>query len=253
MSSFLPDGFDEKDKKPFLSPIGSEAGNLSPEERDLWQRLSGTPADLSPEFKKWLENYVLVNIVPQIPALQIQGWSILTIPTRMTVTEFRALVPRDGQAVTITNIDGSTEWTVRYDSSVSDSYKWKFLYGTPIFARFDSSQSPGASSGVWADYANGPSKTIDQGGYYAVDIGATSGGNAAAAVSYTGFSVGGATPAFSIALPWNDGSAGYSSQSPVLVSSNSTIVKLQHNDGDATRVITSGYRFMRVWPIRIKQ
>lgn len=84
MSSFVPDGFDNrKDEKPFLNPQGSEAGNLSPEERALWQRLTGTPTDMSPEFKKWLESFILVNVVPQIPALQLQGFARSSISCRL--------------------------------------------------------------------------------------------------------------------------------------------------------------------------
>lgn len=84
MSQFLPE--DTKNEKPFLGPQGSEAGNLSPEERALWQRLTGSPQDIAPEFKKWLEQQVLVNIVPQIPAPQLQGFARSSISCRLRRT-----------------------------------------------------------------------------------------------------------------------------------------------------------------------
>lgn len=103
MSSFIPDGFDKKDEKPFLNPQGSEAGNLSPEERALWQRLTGTPSDVAPEFKKWLENFILVNVVPQIPAPQLQGFARASISCRLRRTS--------SQGGWVGGVRGNITWT----------------------------------------------------------------------------------------------------------------------------------------------
>lgn len=85
MSQFMPEP--EKDgKNQFLTPYVSEAGRLSPEEKALWQRLTGSPQDISPEFKKWIEQQVLLNVVPQIPAAQLQGFSRSSLSCRLRRT-----------------------------------------------------------------------------------------------------------------------------------------------------------------------
>lgn len=79
MSQFLPENFQErKERTEFLKPITSEAGNLSPIERQLWQRFTGTPADITPEFKNWLKQFVLAEVVPEIPVYQLQGFGQFT-------------------------------------------------------------------------------------------------------------------------------------------------------------------------------
>ena len=103
MSSFLPEGFDQKKEDQFLTPPASEAGNLSPEERELWKRLTGTPADISPEFKKWLEQYILVNIAPQIPAAQLQGFSRSSASCRLRRTS--------NQGDWVGGVRGNVVWT----------------------------------------------------------------------------------------------------------------------------------------------
>lgn len=72
----MPESAQErKDLGAFLKTMPSEPGNLSPQERSIWQRFSGTPNDLSPEFKNWLKQFVLAEVVPEIPVYQLQGWA----------------------------------------------------------------------------------------------------------------------------------------------------------------------------------
>lgn len=170
-------------------------------------------------------------------------------PSRITVAQFRLISnPFDGQQVTITNIDSTLEWTFRYDGNAA---VWKFQYGSPIFIRYDTAEGGAAASGVWTDYANGPSKTLDQKGSYLVEFGAHGNGNPAGTTADTGFSIAGAAPTFSVSHYYADNSNSSTSQAPVTITSNSTVVKLQHRDNDSTRRITVDSRWMKITPISI--
>lgn len=62
----------------FLAPIVSERGNLSPRDKLDWQMKNSSVEDITPEFRKWLLDFVLIEAVPQIPARQISGGSLPT-------------------------------------------------------------------------------------------------------------------------------------------------------------------------------
>lgn len=195
------------------------------------------------QLKTWLEQSGLI-----IPSSQIAGGTSGSA-TRVTLAEFHAIAtPTDAQSVTITNIDGATEWTFRYDGVAA---LWKFQYGTPLFARYDTAENPAAASNVWAEYANGPSKTIDQKGSYAVEFGATGTGNAAGTTSRTGFSVAAATPVAYVTYGFNDNVSSATAQAPVTIAANSTVVSLQHLDTNSARPISAGFRWMKITPISI--
>lgn len=66
MSEFLPEGFDEKPDTGYLKKVISSAGKLDPEERAMWQRFNASVSELTPEFKAWLTNFILVEVTGEL-------------------------------------------------------------------------------------------------------------------------------------------------------------------------------------------
>lgn len=90
MSQFLPDDFGKQNSDYLKAPV-SEAGNLSRSDQQLWRKLNASVTDITPEFKAWLVDFILVNVVPQIPVSQLSGFRSFTsthdeIPNAETIS-----------------------------------------------------------------------------------------------------------------------------------------------------------------------
>lgn len=98
--------------------------------------------------------------------------SALTVVTSLPVS------PSDGNEVLLKVGSGDTAvlWHMKYDASVSDAYKWRFLGGVPLAARVNTGEA--TSSGTYTDLATvGPLVTIPYTGVYDVRHGCFSVGN----------------------------------------------------------------------------
>lgn len=54
----------------FLNQIESRPQNLNPDDRKNWQKFNASVDDLTPEFRKWLIDFFLVEVAPLIPEVQ---------------------------------------------------------------------------------------------------------------------------------------------------------------------------------------
>lgn len=74
MSQFLPEGFGEDQPKTTSTvPTRGPEQYLSPEERSFLQRIMAFPADLPPQFRSWMLDYIAVNGL-EIPISQVRGY-----------------------------------------------------------------------------------------------------------------------------------------------------------------------------------
>lgn len=75
MSDYLPEGFDGQSANDdgYLKKPISSAGKLTAEERAQWIRYNASVNELSPEFKAWLTNFILVEVAGQLP-LSLRGF-----------------------------------------------------------------------------------------------------------------------------------------------------------------------------------
>lgn len=100
----------------FLPKPESEAGNLDPPELAQWKRYNASTTDITPEFQHWLEQYILVQVVPQIPAKQLQGWALKTedLWREVAMTQFTSNVTTtsttEGTATQVVS-SGAQEYT----------------------------------------------------------------------------------------------------------------------------------------------
>lgn len=144
---------------------------LTAQERETLKKMFSSPLDIPTEFRAWLVSYLEAN-PPMLPIGQIFGAKV----GRVTLDEFLAMSPFDGQTVTIVDVDGGTkEWTLRYDESSSGTYRWKFLYGDAVSSEVAAQENTGST--VYTDLTTvGPSVTAPFAGLYLVTIsrGATS-------------------------------------------------------------------------------
>jgi hypothetical protein len=156
MSDFMPDTKPQERE----STKGPEA-YLSPDERKALQRSLSFPEDLPPKFKSWLIDFLAVN-VPQIPISQIVGFDKL-LYKRGTVFPTD---PRDGQMFGY-QVDANTIWQFRYDSGITDAYKWIFTGGPPLTHSVAGTVS--TSSATYVDLTGGPTLTAARAGKYLLD------------------------------------------------------------------------------------
>ena len=160
MSQFLPDQMPQTEQR--QETKGPES-YLSLEERKALQRSLSFPEDLPPKFKSWLIDFIAVNI-PQIPISQIVGFDHLVYNRGTT---FPAS-PKDGQMFGY-QVDADTIWQFRYDSGITDAYKWVFSGGAPVRASVTTAQSTASTS-----YVNlatvGPTVTVPLAGDYTISV-----------------------------------------------------------------------------------
>lgn len=85
MSEFLPDAVPPQDTG-YLKKVESLAGKLDEKERAQWIRFNASVSEITPEFKAWLTNFILVEVAQQIPASQLQGGEQASVACRLTRT-----------------------------------------------------------------------------------------------------------------------------------------------------------------------
>lgn len=79
MSEFLPADFGKNDSDFLKKPV-SLAGKLDDAERAQWARYNASVTDITPEFKAWLTNFILVEVARQLPGGGSGGGSLGRLP-----------------------------------------------------------------------------------------------------------------------------------------------------------------------------
>jgi len=81
VSEFLPDQFGNTTSE-YLKKPESLPGKLDDKERAQWLRYNASVTELSPEFKSWIKNFVLVEIAGDLPgagsSASTDGWTAAT-------------------------------------------------------------------------------------------------------------------------------------------------------------------------------
>lgn len=166
-------------------------------------------------------------------------------------TSFPAAPVEGMQAILTDSLASPTwNWLCWYSTAAA---KWLFLGGPGAYSSVDTLENVSSAVNTFADFPTvGPSFTVPRAGVYTVRFGATGGGNGAASTSYCGALVGATTPSetdrTSVSAGNNTTTGGHE-QFTTGSLTVSTVIKLQGADGDVTRRIAFGKRWLSVTPV----
>jgi len=183
MSEFLPEHVPKTAAPDLAQQIISRDPSLplQNDERQLLNRLLSEPAALPQVFWAALLDKMLVELPQQMLIDQLQGFDRLVYNRGTTFPSD----PKDGQMFGY-QVATNTIWQFRYDSSISDDYKWIYTGGPPLQSSVSSGES--TSSTTYVDLTtSGPSLTTPLAGDYYLTFSCrmTSSGAAYASMSPT--------------------------------------------------------------------
>jgi hypothetical protein len=80
--------------------------------------------------------------------------------------------PIDGDEIRY-KVEPGVIWTLRYDASIGDAFKWVYVGGSPLFKYVEANEAL-TTPGVWQDLATiGPQFVVPRSGWYLLDLAAT--------------------------------------------------------------------------------
>lgn len=215
------------------------------------KRLFGNWREVPSSWREAMYDAVALNL-PNLPITQFIGYERFVANRDSTFPSN----PVDGQPF-ILSVDSANgvNWALRYDNSISDSYKWTFEGGAPLSHTVNTEQTT-ASTGYTDLATTGPTVTIPKAGVYKIEFGGCASNSTADSDTKIAVNYGGSSPLDAEAIEMegiisSGGSENRVAQSRTIIATATAAgtVKLQY------RVTSGTGRFRNRWiivtPVRL--